>query len=43
MADMRSMMKRTPEFLSLSHLAGVMGGVYALSKAYIAYKLLFRS
>ncbi len=37
-AEMRSMMERTSKFLSLSGLAGMMAGLYALSGAYIAYK-----
>ena len=41
MAEMWSMMKRTSEFLSLSCFTGVMGGIYALSEAYIGYKLLY--
>lgn len=38
-AEMRSMMERSSKFLSLSGLAGVMAGIYALAGAYIAYKL----
>jgi hypothetical protein len=38
-AEMRSMMERSSKFLSLSGLAGIMAGVYALSGAYIAYKV----
>ena len=38
-AEMRSMMERSSKFLSLSGLAGVMAGIYALSGAYIAYKV----
>ena len=37
-AEMRSMMERTSKFLSLSGLAGIMAGIYALSGSYIAYK-----
>jgi hypothetical protein len=37
-AEMRSMMERSSKFLSLSGLAGIMAGIYALSGAYIAYK-----
>jgi uncharacterized membrane protein YidH (DUF202 family) len=37
-AEMRSMMERSTKFMSLSGLAGVMAGVYALAGAYIAYK-----
>jgi hypothetical protein len=36
--EIRSMMERTSKFLSLSGLAGVMAGIYALAGAYIAYK-----
>src|SRR5688572_23298169 len=39
-AQMRTMMERSTKFLSLSGLAGVMAGVYALRGAYIAYQLL---
>ena len=35
---MRSMMERSSKFLSLSGLACIMAGVYALSGAFIAYK-----
>src|SRR5829696_886991 len=38
-AEMRSMMERSSKFLSLSGLAGIMAGIYALSGAYIAYKV----
>ena len=37
--EMRSMMERSSKFLSLSGLAGVMAGIYALTGAYIAYKV----
>ena len=40
-AEMRSMMERSSKFLSLSGLAGIMAGIYALSGAYIAYKLFY--
>lgn len=36
-AEIRSMMERSSKFLSLSGLAGVMAGIYALTGAYIAY------
>jgi uncharacterized membrane protein YidH (DUF202 family) len=39
--EMRSMMERSSKFLSLSGLAGVMAGIYALAGAYIAYKLFY--
>jgi hypothetical protein len=38
-AEMRSMMERSSKFLSLSGLAGVMAGIYALAGAYIAYAI----
>ncbi len=38
--EMRSMMERSSKFLSLSGLAGIMAGVYALIGAFIAYKVL---
>ena len=38
---MRSMMERSSKFLSLSGLAGIMAGIYALSGAYIAYKFFY--
>src|SRR4051812_12736197 len=40
-AVMRSMMERSSKFLSLSGLAGIMAGIYALSGAYIAYKIFY--
>ena len=40
-AEMRSMMERSSKFLSLSGLAGIMAGIYALSGAYIAYKVFY--
>jgi hypothetical protein len=36
--EMRSMMERSSKFLSLSGLAGIMAGIYALTGAYIAYR-----
>jgi len=39
LAEIRSMMERSSKFLSLSGLAGVMAGVYALAGAYVAYEL----
>jgi hypothetical protein len=38
-AEMRSLMERSSKFLSLSGLAGIMAGIYALSGAYIVYKI----
>lgn len=37
-AEVRSMMERSSRFLSLSGLAGMMAGIYALAGAYIAYE-----
>lgn len=37
--EIRSMMERSSKFLSLSGLAGVMAGIYALAGAFIAYKV----
>ncbi|WP_440999462.1 hypothetical protein [Fodinibius sp. SL11] len=37
LTEIRSMMERSSKFLSLSGLAGVMAGIYALAGAYIAY------
>lgn len=39
-AEMRSMMERSSRFLSLSGLAGIMAGIYALSGVYIANQFL---
>jgi hypothetical protein len=38
-AEMRSLMERSSKFLSLSGLAGIMAGIYALTGAYVAYKV----
>ena len=38
-AEMRSMMERSSKFLSLSGLAGIMAGTYALLGAFIAYRV----
>ena len=38
-AEIRSMMERSSKFLSLSGWAGIMAGIYALSGAYIAWKI----
>lgn len=38
---MRTMMERSSKFTSLSGLAGIMAGIYALIGAYIAYKLFY--
>jgi len=38
--EMRSMMERSSKFRSLSGLAGIMAGIYALAGAYIAYKVV---
>lgn len=38
--EIRSMMERSSKFLSLSGLAGIMAGIYALAGAFISYKVL---
>ncbi|WP_205514074.1 hypothetical protein [Longitalea arenae] len=38
--EIRSMMERSTKFLSLSGLAGVMAGLYALAGAWLAYQVL---
>lgn len=38
-SEIRSMMERSSRFLSLSGLSGVMAGIYALTGAFIAYKV----
>jgi hypothetical protein len=38
-AEIRSMMERSSKFLSLSGWAGIMAGIYALTGAYVAYKI----
>lgn len=40
LAEIRSMMERSSKFMSLSGLAGVMAGIYALAGAYIVYRHL---
>ncbi|HEY8898504.1 MAG TPA: hypothetical protein VIM79_26935 [Niastella sp.] len=37
--EIRSMMERSTKFLSLSGLAGIMAGIYALAGVYISYKV----
>ena len=37
LAEIRSMMERSSKFLSLSGLAGVMAGMYAIAGAWVAY------
>lgn len=39
LAEIRSMMERSSKFLSLSGLAGVMAGIYALAGSWIAYSV----
>jgi uncharacterized membrane protein YidH (DUF202 family) len=39
LAEIRSMMERSSKFLSLSGLAGVLAGIYALTGVYIAYSV----
>lgn len=38
--EMRSMMERSSRFMSLSGLAGVMAGIYALAGAFVAWYIL---
>jgi hypothetical protein len=38
--EIRSMMERSTKFLSLSGLAGIMAGIYALAGAFISYKVI---
>jgi len=38
-AEMRSLMERSSKFLSLSGLAGIMAGIYALAGAFIVYNV----
>lgn len=38
-AEMRTMMERSSKFMSLSGLAGIMAGIYALAGSYIVYKV----
>ncbi len=40
-AEVHSMMERSSKFLSLSGMAGVMAGIYALAGALGAYKILY--
>ena len=40
LADIRSMMERSSKFMSLSGLAGVMAGIYALVGVWIVYSIL---
>ncbi len=40
LSDIRQMMSRSTQFISLSGLSGVMAGVYALAGAWIGHKLL---
>ncbi len=39
----RSMMEKSTRFLSLSGWAGIMAGIYALTGAYFAYRLIYKS
>ncbi len=39
-SEMRSLMERSSKFLSLSGLAGVLAGIYALAGAYVAWQIL---
>ncbi|MET3881167.1 hypothetical protein ABIE54_000056 [Chitinophagaceae bacterium OAS944] len=38
--EIRSMMERSTKFLSLSGLAGIMAGIYALAGAFVSYQVL---
>lgn len=38
LSEMRSLMERSSKFLSLSGLAGIIAGIYALAGAFITYK-----
>jgi len=38
--DIKQMMSRSTQFISLSGLAGIMAGLYALTGAFVAHKLL---
>jgi hypothetical protein len=38
-AEMRTLMERSSRFLSLSGLAGILAGIYALAGAWIAYRI----
>ena len=40
LTEIRSMMERSSRFLSLSGLAGVLAGIYALVGAYLAYSVI---
>jgi len=39
----RSMMEKSTRFLSLSGWAGIMAGIYALTGAYFAHRIIYRS
>jgi len=39
----RSMMEKSTRFLSLSGWAGIMAGIYALTGAFFAYRIIYRS
>ena len=43
LSHIRSMMERSTRFLSLSGWAGILAGIYALTGAFFAYKLIYRS
>lgn len=42
LASIRSIMERSAKFISLSGLAGVMAGIYALVGAYVVYAIVFQ-
>ncbi|HMQ61743.1 MAG TPA: hypothetical protein PKE06_13810 [Flavilitoribacter sp.] len=43
LAAIRSIMERSTKFLSLSALAAIMAGVYALVGAFIAYRIIYKA
>ncbi|WP_207535148.1 hypothetical protein [Desertivirga arenae] len=42
LSSIRNLMERSSRFISLSGLSGVLAGVYALTGAFIAYRLVYR-
>ncbi len=43
LSHIRAMMERSTRFLSLSGWAGILAGIYALTGAFFAYKIIYRS
>lgn len=43
LSHIRSMMEKSTRFLSLSGWAGIMAGIYALTGAFFAYRIIYRS